>query len=338
VSGVRRAWLDVGPGEARGLVTLDGRPERLLVVRDGDQTPRLGQRFGARVEAVSARLGLARLDLGGQLATLRLRGGAPPAVGARLSVEVTAEPVRGKPAAVRLIADAPPSSSGPLEPPASVEAQLAALGFTLWETGDDARERLDEAEAEACAREHEVGQGVTLVIEPTRALTAVDVDLAETGAPASVARANVLAVVEAARLLRLKAIGGLVAIDLVGFPKDVRGLMAQAREAFAPDGGEVVLAPPSRFGVLELSKPNARQPLHEHLLDPNGRPSPRTVAQAVVRALERQGRFDPGGRLVAACAPEVAAAATLLVAALGPRFSVRAEVGRARSAYDIRTP
>ena len=32
----RRLYLDVGVGETRGVVTLDGRPERLLVNRDDD--------------------------------------------------------------------------------------------------------------------------------------------------------------------------------------------------------------------------------------------------------------------------------------------------------------
>ena len=32
----RRAYLDAGVGETRGVVTLDGRPERLLIARDAD--------------------------------------------------------------------------------------------------------------------------------------------------------------------------------------------------------------------------------------------------------------------------------------------------------------
>lgn len=337
MSGVRRAWLDMGVGEARGLVALDGAPERLFVVREDDPTPRLGQRFGAQVEVASGRLGLARLDIGGTVATLRLRGGAPPAVGERMTVEVTAEPARGKPPMVRRLGEAAPGRPGRLSPPPSIQDLFTALGLETWETGGDARDRIDEAQAEALSCEHAIGQGVVLTIEPTRALTAVDVDLAETGAPVSVARANALAVAAAARLLRLKAIGGLVAIDLIGFPKDGQALAADARLAFAPDGPEVSIALPSRFGVLELAKPHGRQPLHEQLLEPDGRPTARTAAQAVARALERQGRFDPGARLVAACAPEVAAAATPLAARLGPRFAVRADLGRPRDSYDIRT-
>ena len=101
MSGERQAFLDRAPGEVRGVVLLDGAPERLLIAREGDATPRLGARYGARVEAISERMGLARLDLGGVPGTLRLRGQGGFHVGERLEVEVTAEPVRGKPAAVR---------------------------------------------------------------------------------------------------------------------------------------------------------------------------------------------------------------------------------------------
>ena len=319
------------------MVTLDGRPERLLIAREGDDTPRLGVRYAARVEAVSARMGLARLDLGGVAGALRVRAGeTAPDVGRLIHVEVLAEPVRGKPAALRRLDDPPAGvRAGRLSDPPDVAMQLAALGAVEPETGDPARDAADEAQGEALATLHVLDGGVTLAIEPTRALTAIDVDLAETGAAVSVGRANLLAVHEAARLLRLKAIGGLVAIDLIGFPKDGRRLHAAALEAFAADGPEVAVAPLSRFGVLELAKPHAGQPLSERLLASDGRLGARTIAQRLVRDLERQGRFDPGARLAARCPPEVARLAAPLVARLGPRFSVQEALGAAGASTDI---
>ncbi len=333
----RRAFLDRAPGEVRAVVLLAGAPERLLISREDDATPRLGARYGARVEAVSERMGLARLDLGGAVGTLRLRGlHAAPHVGERLEVEVVAEPVRDKPAALRLRGPGP-SATGLLSASATVEQQLQGLDLDLWTTGEDARAQADAAEAEAVAVQHVGPSGLTLTVQPTQALTAVDVDLAETGASVSVSRANLSALAETARLLRLKALGGLAAIDLIGFPKDERRLHAAAQAAFAPDGPDVVIAPVSRFGVMELAKPHLRQPLYEQLLDADGGLTARTAAQAAVRALERQGRFDPGARLVAVCPPEVAALAAPWVARLGPRFSVRGELGVGRSPPDIRT-
>ena len=342
MSGERRAFLDRSPGEVRGVVLLDGRPERLLLAREDDDTPRLGARYLAQVHAVSPRMGLARLDLGRAAGTLRLRPPTPvPDVGRRLQVEVVAEPARDKPAALRLLEDleaggpAPDGPCRPLRPAPNIEGQLAALGCTEVVTGDLAREAADQAQAEALAVRHHLEGGVTLWVEPTRALTAVDVDLAEAGSTTSVSRANLVAVEQAARLLRLKALGGLAAIDLIGFPKDAARLRNMAAEAFAADGPQVVIAALSRFGVLEVSRPHVRQPLHEQLADANGRTSARTRAQQVVRDLERQGRFDPGARLVARCSVDVARLARPWVDRLGPRFSVREELGATGEHADI---
>ena len=332
MTGVRRAYLDLAPGEARGVITLDGRPERLLIVREDDPTPRLGARYAARVEAVSVRMGLARLDLGEAAGTLRVRGDLPD-VGRRLVVEVVAEPVRGKPATLRLVENAAPAGSpGRLTAGPSLPQLLAELAGTDPVVGDLAREEADGAQFSALAMLHSFA-GVTLAVEPTRALTAVDVDLAENGPP--VAQANLIALAEAARLLRLKALGGLIALDLIGFPKSHRALVTAAESAFAPDGAEVAIAPPSRFGVMEIAKPHLHQPLHEQLMDTAGRPSARTLAQATVRDLDRQGRFAPGDQLLALRAPDIAAIARPLVARLGPCFQVAADPGVARESTDI---
>ena len=61
----RRLYLDVAAGEIRGVVTLDGRPERLLIARDADEPVQaLGARLVARVRAVDRANALAFLDLG----------------------------------------------------------------------------------------------------------------------------------------------------------------------------------------------------------------------------------------------------------------------------------
>jgi hypothetical protein len=330
----RRAYLDRSPGEERAVVTVGGRPERLLIAREDDATPRIGARYLGRVEAVSERMGLARLELGGVIGAMRLRRDLAVHVGQKLELEVVAEPVRGKPAQLRaLSAGVREGSPGRLAPGPTLVEQLRAQGLADPVRGEEAREAADDAQAAALATTHLLPGGVDLAIETTRALTAVDVDLAEGGV--SPGRANLEALPQIARLLRLKAIGGLVAIDLVGFPKPVRDLLSAAQAAFAPDGPGVAVAPPSRFGVLEVAKPHARQPLYEQLLLPEGRASARTLAQETVRALERQGRFEPGALLLARRTPEVAALAGPLVARLGPRFQVHADLGAGRENADI---
>jgi hypothetical protein len=339
----RRVYLDRCPGEVRGVVTLDGAPERLLLERDGDPTPRLGAVYGGRVSELSARLGLARIDLGdGQIGSLRLRGvERPPHEGQRLKAVVVAEPAGGKPAALRLAGEGEPERSGLIAAAPSVEAQLRRLAgdVSIIESdiieGELAREQADEAEAEVLARRHSLDGGLALTIEPTRALVAVDVDLEEGGAALSVGQANQRALWQAARLLRLKGLAGLVVIDLIGFPKDRRRLLETAAEAFAPDGPETVIGALGRFGSLDLAKPHLEQPLHERLLGADGRRSARTLAQDLVRRLDRQGRFEPGRRLEAVCAPDVAQLLRPLVAQMGPRFAVREASGTARDVTDI---
>ena len=320
------------------MATLDGAPERLLLERDGETSPKLGAVYGARTLEVSARLGLARLDLGdGQVGSLRLRGVAqPPHEGQRLRVGVVAEPASGKPAALRLAGEGEPERAGLILAAPNVEARLRQLaGDAPLIEGELAREQADEAEAAVLARRHLLEGGLALTIEPTRALTAVDVDLEDSGSPLSVGQANQRALWHAARLLRLKGLAGLIVIDLIGFPKDRRRLLETAAEAFATDGPETVIGALGRFGSLDLAKPHLEQPAAERLLDPDGRLSVRTVAQTLVRALERQGRFEPGRRLEAACAPDVARELRPLVAQLGPRFGVRETAGTGRGDTDI---
>ncbi|MEJ0066174.1 MAG: hypothetical protein WDM85_12770 [Caulobacteraceae bacterium] len=61
----RRTYLDVGVGETRGVVTLDGRPERLLIRRDDDLACQaLGAEVVGRVRKVERQLALAFIDLG----------------------------------------------------------------------------------------------------------------------------------------------------------------------------------------------------------------------------------------------------------------------------------
>jgi len=102
MSAQRRLYLDRSPGEARGVVTLDGWPERLLIEREGAaRGPRLGARYLARIAEIAPVLRLAYLDLGGEEAVLALPREGAPHRGATLEVEIAAEPRAGKAAVAR---------------------------------------------------------------------------------------------------------------------------------------------------------------------------------------------------------------------------------------------
>ena len=336
---MRRLYLDASPGEVRGVATLDGRPERLLIARDGDEAPRLGGVYAGRVTAMSPALGLARLDIGtAQPASLRLSGAPPLTEGAWVDAEVAAEATGDKPPVLRWRGLGRPGVAGLVTPAPPLDAVLQALAPRVaLVTGETAREAADMAQTAALAVRHRLAGGAIVTIEPTRALVAVDVDLgSEAGSKtaAAVGRVNLAALAETARLLRLQGLAGLIAVDLIGFPRE-GALRAAALAAFAPDGPEVVIGSISRFGVLEMSKPRGAQPLRERLLDSDGRLSLRTLAQAALRDMERQARADPGGLVEARCAPALAAELRPLAQRLGPRFRVREDLGRAPERTDI---
>jgi hypothetical protein len=336
----RRIYIDKAPGETRGVVTLDGRPERLLVERDEEAWPRLGLRRRARVTLVDRNLGLAVLDLGeGQEASLRLKADrAPPVQGQFLDIEIAIEPQGGKPALARML----PAEAGPAPRPPSLEERLRLLapGAPVV-VGPEARAAADEAEDEALAIEHALGGGVSLAIEPTRALTAVDIDLGSAGSDGKRAarQANQAALAALGRLLRLKALGGLVVVDLVGRGHDGPALSRAVQGAFAADQPGVVIGPVTKFGALELALPRRFRPVREILCDRAGLPTARTLALRLVRAIERQARALPGDRLAVRCAPEIAAAAAgpaeTLKGIIGARFEVVPDPALRLDQWDI---
>lgn len=314
-------FLDDTPGETRGVVVRDGRYERLIIQRESDPPQhRLGARCMGRVTDVDAGLAAAFVDLGPGVTPgfLSLGKGAAPRRGESVEVEVSAEPREAKgptlrriglgEGAPRLLAPGPDVAAvlAALAPGAPVQAGLAAVRASL------------EAEEEALApgglfRE----AGVDLAVQRTRALVAVDIDHAP--APGRDARkgrdrANRLGLVQAARLIRLKAWGGLVAIDLIGTNPNPETVGAAARDAFAGDGA--AFGPVSRFGLLQLALPWRRTPVDERAAaaDPAAR------AIALTRRLREALLSDTTApRWIARCAPVDAETAAPFVARLGAR-------------------
>ena len=334
MSGVRRLLLDAAPGERRGVVLLDGRPERLLIERDGEApAARLGDRRIARVAAAGAGGGR-WLDLGVDAPGWLPRAPADLPEGAAVEVEVAAEARRGKGPRLRLRerGEGPPRL---IAPGPDLLARLQGWADAAIETGAPAREAADEAEAQALAAVHPLPRGLTLTVEPTRALTAVDVDLAP-HAGGSVQDANLRAIRHAARLLRLKALGGTAVIDLVGARHAAGLLRAEAARAFAPDGLDARVLAPDALGLLAVSRPHAEAPVAERLLDGHGRPTARTLAQRRVRDLERELAARPGVLLELACPPDVALALAPWAAVLGPRVRVAPDLAAPREPADMR--
>ncbi len=329
------------------MVTLDGRPERLLIERDDDPPQQaLGASIAGRVRRVEPAAGLAFIDLGVEPdGVMNFSPEAPrPAEGALVAVEVRAQARRGKGPTLKWLKVAAPAF-GLIEPGPSIERRLATIvgaGVAI-QFGTAARQAADAAQEAALATAHPLPHGASLAIEPTRALIAIDVDLgAGSGASAKRAAraANLAAIAEAARLLRLKGLAGLVVIDLVGRGHDGAALLAAARAAFAPDQPGVAIAPLGRFGTLEIALPRRETPALERLAEPGGAPSVRALAMDLLRALEREARATPGARFEALAAPDVVAEAAPFLAALtasvGARLTLSAAPDLARGRIELR--
>ncbi|WP_332766807.1 ribonuclease E/G [Phenylobacterium sp.] len=339
----RRLYLDRGIGETRGVVTLDGRPERLLIARDGGSTTaKLGARLVGRIRKVEPAFASAFVDLGGVEALLSFKPEARPVEGQSLEVEIRTEARAGKLATVRAIG---PAEGAPrlLTAAPDIAEQLAgfARNVQLVE-GREARRAADEAEADALEIVHPLPGGGTLAIEPTRALVAIDVDVGERkgqDAKRVTRQANLAALAVAGRLLRLKSLGGIVVIDLVGRGHDGNALMTAARAAFAPDNPGVAIGPVGRFGTMELTVPRRAPPVAELLCDAKGRLTDLTLGLRLIRAIETEGVAQPGARLTAVCAPEIAAAAQPFAAGLagriGARFEIRPDPAAPRERFDV---
>jgi Ribonuclease G/E len=104
--------------------------------------------------------------------------------------------------------------------------------------------------------------GAGMIIEVTRALTAVDVNTGPDTSPAAALKANIAAARDLPRQLRLRGIGGQVVIDFAPVPKRDRAILDQViRAAFKGEAAETHLAGWTALGLYELVRKRDRLPL-----------------------------------------------------------------------------
>jgi ribonuclease G len=108
--------------------------------------------------------------------------------------------------------------------------------------------------------------GAGMVIEVTRALTAVDVNTGPDTSPAASLKANISAARDLPRQLRLRGIGGQVVVDFAPVPKRDRAILDQViRAAFKHEAAETHLAGWTTLGLYELVRKRDRLPLSKVL-------------------------------------------------------------------------
>ncbi|MEO0766347.1 MAG: ribonuclease E/G [Pseudomonadota bacterium] len=106
----------------------------------------------------------------------------------------------------------------------------------------------------------------SMIVEPTRAFVAVDVNTGADFSPAAGLKANLFAARELPRQLRLRGLGGQIVVDFAPMPKkDRRTLEETLRKAFRADPVETSLVGWTTLGHYELQRKRERRPLHEVL-------------------------------------------------------------------------
>ncbi|MFM2476617.1 ribonuclease E [Celerinatantimonas sp. MCCC 1A17872] len=121
----------------------------------------------------------------------------------------------------------------------------------------------------AFMREVRLPSGGSIVIDPTEALTSIDINSARATKGGDIEetalQTNLEAADEIARQLRLRDLGGLVVIDFIDMTpvKNQREVENRFREAVRQDRAKIQIGRISRFGLLEMSRQRIRPSLGE---------------------------------------------------------------------------
>lgn len=112
---------------------------------------------------------------------------------------------------------------------------------------------LDHAIAEVAGPRVPLGNGASLVIERTEALTVIDVNAGERGNALDV---NLEAAVEIARQLRLRNVGGIVVVDFVNMKGrgDGERLLTALARAVEDDPAQTQVYGLSKLGLVEMTR------------------------------------------------------------------------------------
>lgn len=104
--------------------------------------------------------------------------------------------------------------------------------------------------------------GGHMMIEPTRALIAIDVNTGADTSPGTGLKVNIAAARDLPRQLRLRGLGGQIVVDFAPVPKRDRAILDQVlRAAFKSDGEQTQLAGWTTLGLFEMTRRRDRLPL-----------------------------------------------------------------------------
>ena len=144
----------------------------------------------------------------------------------------------------------------------------------------------------AFQREISLPSGGSIVIDPTEAMTTIDINSARSTKGKDIEetalKTNLEAAKEIARQLRLRDVGGLIVIDFIDMQnEESQNKVENAfRKAVSSDRARIQIASISRFGLLETSRQRLKPSLNEtydieHVLVRG----PRSIGQSILRII-----------------------------------------------------
>ena len=152
--------------------------------------------------------------------------------------------------------------------------------------------------------------GGYIVINPTEALVAIDVNSGratrERNIENTALRTNLEAAEEVARHLRLRDLGGLIVVDFIDMSENKHNRQVERRlkDALKHDRARLQVGRISSFGLLEMSRQRLRPSLFEassetcsHCHGTGSIRSRESTALHVLRTIETEGLRKPGGEL-----------------------------------------
>ena len=142
----------------------------------------------------------------------------------------------------------------------------------------------------AFQREISLPSGGSIVIDPTEAMTTIDINSARSTKGKDIEetalKTNLESAKEIARQLRLRDVGGLIVIDFIDMlsEESQKKVENAFRRAVSSDGARIQMASISRFGLLEVSRQRLKPSLNEtydieHVLVRG----PRSLGQSILR-------------------------------------------------------
>ena len=294
----RRCVIEECVGETRAAIYEGKALVELYTQRwSSENRPQIGDIYVGRITEVSKDLGAAFLDLGGEhsgFLRFTMAAGAPRfREGQYLRVSVTGERRGDKSVIVKYISVEEAIDKPFREKRLSLKERMRKRFKEKLTFEEGVVNALDEA----CEREVAVKGGGSISLEHTRAMWVIDIDR---GAQISGFDTSLAACELIARTVRLRGIGGLIAIDFPNLrQKNQRDKIFETLQAaFARDPHQIKIAPLSRFGVIEMTRSQGGQGLDSVMNNDRGLPTMETRGLYAVRRLLSEAKAQGGAQLI----------------------------------------